>query len=225
MTVGLGAAICVVGLAVWRIDTAEPPPRPQTTPPVPVVATKVGVSDLPVVMSGIGTVVAYNVVDMHAQVTGTIERIGFVEGQVVHPGSLIAQLDPRPYQAALQQAQANLKRDQAHLTNARANLGRYAPLLKQGYATDLQVTDQASAVSGMEAAVAGDKAAIFNAQTQLSYTTIASPIDGVTGIRRVDVGNILQPSTAKPIVTITQIQPISVNFVLPQDDVPKVQKA
>jgi membrane fusion protein, multidrug efflux system len=223
---GLCAAICAAGLTVWRIEAAAPPPSPPPpAPPVPVVAAKVGVSDFPVVMSGIGSVVAYNVVDMRAQVTGTIERIGFVEGQIVHPGSLIAQLDPRPYQAALQQAQANLKRDQAHLTNARANLGRYAPLLKQGYATDLQVTDQASAVSEMEAAVAGDKAAIFNAQTQLSYTTIVSPVDGVTGIRRVDIGNIVQPGTVTPIVTVTQIQPISVEFTLPQKDVPAVQEA
>jgi multidrug efflux system membrane fusion protein len=164
-------------------------------------------------------------VDVHAQVTGTIERIGFVEGQVVHSGSLIAQLDPRPFQAALQQAEANLTRDEAHLVNARANLSRYAPLLKQGYATDIQVTNQAAAVSELQAAVAGDKAAIFNAQTQLSYTTITSPIDGVTGIRRVDVGNIVQPGTATPIVTITQIDPISVVFTLPQKDVPAVQAA
>ena len=114
----------------------------------------------------------------------------------MHPGSLIAQLDPRPYQAALQQAEANLARDQAHLINAQANLGRYVPLAKQGFASAQQVTDQSSAVSQLQAAILSDKAAIFNAQTQLSYTTITSPIDGVTGIRRVDIGNILQPSTA-----------------------------
>jgi multidrug efflux system membrane fusion protein len=225
MVVGLGAAICAAGLVLARIDFAAPAAPQTPAAPVPVVATHVQVSDFPVVRSGIGSVVAYNVVDVRAQVTGTIERIGFVEGQVVHPGSLIAQLDPRPFQAALQQAEANLIRDQAHLTNARANLSRYAPLLKQGYTTDIQVADQASAVSELRAAVAGDKAAIFNAQTQLSYTTITSPIDGVTGIRRVDVGNIVQPGTVTPIVTITQIQPISVEFTLPQTDVPAVQAA
>jgi multidrug efflux system membrane fusion protein len=192
---------------------------------VSVVAEKIQASNVPIVMSGIGTVVAYNVVDVHAQVTGTIDKIGFVEGQIVHPGSLIAQLDPRPFQAALQQAEANLARDQANLTNARTNLGRFTPLLKPGFASAQQVTDQASMVTQLEASVAGDKAAIFNAQTQLGYTTIASPIDGVTGIKHVDIGNIVQPGTTTPIVTITQIQPISVVFTLPQTDVPDVQAA
>ena len=114
---------------------------------MPVVAAKVEVSDFPIAMSGIGTVEAYNTVDIHAQVTGTIERIGFVEGQTVHPGSLIAQLDPRPFQAALEEAQANLKRDQAQLTNAQVNLNRFNPLLKRGYATDQQVIDQEATVS------------------------------------------------------------------------------
>ncbi len=129
--------ICVGGLIAWRVDGQEPAPAtPAIVPPVPVVAAKVQVADFPIVMTGIGSVVAYNVVDVHAQVTGTIEKIGFVEGQTVHPGDLIAQLDPRPYQAALQQAEANLARDQAHLTNAQANLSRYVPLMKQGLRLD-----------------------------------------------------------------------------------------
>ncbi|HME23395.1 MAG TPA: efflux RND transporter periplasmic adaptor subunit [Acetobacteraceae bacterium] len=188
-------------------------------------AAKVQVSDFPIVMTGIGSVAPYNVVDVHAQVTGTIEKIGFVEGQTVHPGDLIAQLDPRPYQAALQQAEANLARDQAHLANAQTNLGRYVPLMRQGFASAQQVTDQASTVAQMQAKILADKAAISNARTQLSYTTVASPIDGVTGIRRVDIGNLVQPSTTTPIVTVTQIQPISVIFTLPQKDVAAVQEA
>ena len=127
--------------------------------------------------------------------------------------------------AALDQAQANLERDQAHLTNAEANLARYVPLLNKGFSTQQQVDDQSAAVRELQAAIASDKAAIFNAQTQLSYTTITSPIDGVTGIRRVDVGNIIQPSATTPIVTITQVQPISVVFTLPQKDLPAVQSA
>jgi multidrug efflux system membrane fusion protein len=224
--IGLCAAIGGGGVAAWRVQGASQ--TAQTQPPapaVPVVAEKVQVSDVPLVRSGIGTVMPYNVVDVHAQVTGTIDKIGFVEGQTVHPGSLIAQLDPRPFQAALQQAESNLARDQAHLTNAQTNLGRFVPLAKQGYATQQQVTDQTSAVTQLQAAIVGDKAAIFNAQTQLGYTTITSPIDGVTGIRHVDVGNILQPSSTTPIVTITQIQPISVDFTLPQRDIPAVQAA
>lgn len=222
----LGVALCAGSLASWHVYGARSVPQRQpSVPAVPVVTEKVQASDVPIVMSGIGTVVAYNIVDIHAQVTGTIEKIGFVEGQTVHPGSLIAQLDPRPFQAALQQAEANLARDEANLTNARTNLGRYTPLLRQGFASAQQVTDQASTVTQLEASVAGDKAAIFNAQTQLGYTTIASPIDGVTGIQQVDIGNIVQPGTTTPIVTITQIQPISVVFTLPQSDVPAVQAA
>lgn len=192
---------------------------------MPVVAQKVRVSDVPIEVTGIGTVTAYSVVNVHAQVTGTIDKIGFIEGQSVQPGSLIAQLDPRPFQAALQQAEAALARDTAHLANARANLGRYTPLLQQGFATSQQVDDQSSQVSQLEAAIISDKAAIFNAQTQLGYTTITSPISGITGIRDVDIGNIVQPTTTTPIVTITQIQPISVVFTLPQSDLPRVQTA
>ena len=222
----VGVALCAGGFGSWHVYGARQVPTAQTpAPAVPVVVEKLQASDVPIVMTGIGSVLAYNVVDVHAQVTGTIEKISFVEGQVVHPNSLIAQLDQRPFQAVLQQAEANLARDQANLANARLNLGRYTPLLKQGFASAQQVTDQASTVTQLEASVAGDNAAIFNAQTQLGYTTITSPIDGVTGIRNVDIGNIVQPSSTAPIVTITQIQPISVVFTLPQKDVPDVQAA
>jgi len=227
VAIGVCVAISAGGLTTWRVHAAAPATAQTQAPaqPVPVVAAKVQVSDFPIVMMGIGSVVPYNVVDVHAQVTGTIEKIGFVEGQTVHPGDLIAQLDPRPYQAALQQAEANLARDQAQLTNAQTNLGRYVPLMRQGFASTQQVTDQASTVAQMQAAISADKAAISNAQTQLSYTTITSPIDGVTGIRRVDIGNLVQPSTTTPIVTVTQIQPISVVFTLPQKDLATVQDA
>ncbi len=226
LIVGLCIAASAGGIAIWHTQRAVATPAPKAAPaPVPVVAEKVRVSDMPIVLSGIGTVEAYNVVDVHAQVTGTIDRIGFVEGQTVHPGSLIAQLDPRPFQAALQQAEASLARDTANLAAANLNLGRYATLMRQEYATPQQVSDQTATVDSLQAAIAGDKAAIFNARTQLSYTTITSPIDGVTGIKLVDIGNIVQPSSTTPIVTITQIQPISVVFTLPQDDVPAVQRA
>jgi membrane fusion protein, multidrug efflux system len=200
--------------------SAEPVPEP-----IPVVTAKVGVSDVPIVKVGLGTVSAYNTVDVRAQVTGTIETIGFVEGQSVHPGSLIAQLDPRQFQAALQQAQAALEHDQANLENAEANLNRFVPLLQRGFSTQQQVGDQTATVAELRASIDSDKAAIFNAQTQLSYTTITSPIDGVTGIRHVDVGNIVQPGQTVPIVTISQLQPISVIFTLPQRDLPDVQEA
>lgn len=224
--VGVSLVIFAGGLIAWRTQGAKlPAPLEAAVPAVPIVAAKVQVSDVPIVMTGIGTVEPYNIVDIRTQVTGTIDKIGFVEGQTVHPGSLIAQLDPRPYQAALQEAQANLSRDQANLVNAQANLSRYVPLLKQGFSTPQQVADQVATVAELQAAVTSDKAAIFNAETQLSYTTITSPIEGVTGIRKVDIGNIVQPGTTTPIVTITQVQPISVVFTLPQNEVPTVQAA
>ncbi|HEX3995106.1 MAG TPA: efflux RND transporter periplasmic adaptor subunit, partial [Acetobacteraceae bacterium] len=214
--VGLAIAAGAGGIAVWHAQhaTAATEPTQAAPQPVPVVAVKVKVSDVPIVLTGIGTVTPYNVVQVHAQVTGTIDTIGFTEGQTVHPGSLIAQLDPRPFQASLQQAEAALARDSANLSATQDDLGRYTTLLKQGFATPQQVTDQSATVNELQAAIAGDKAAIFNAETQLSYTTINAPISGVTGFKDVDVGNIVQPTSTTPIVTITQIQPISVVFTL-----------
>ena len=229
--VGLISAVCVGGMTAVHVVWTSPAPSPSAAQAsslvtaVPVVVEKVAVSDVPIVLDGIGSVAAYNTVNVHAQVAGTIERIGFVEGQTVQPGSPIAELDKRPYQAALQQAEANLERDQAHLTNAQTNLERYVPLAEKGFVSAQQETDQASAVAQLVATVANDKAAVFNAQTQLDYTSITSPIGGVTGIRQVDVGNLVQPSSGSAIVTITQIQPISVVFTLPQKDVPQVQAA
>lgn len=219
-------AIGAGGVAIWRAHGAgRPPEAPEAVAAVPVVAAKVAVSDVPIELTGIGTVMVYNLVQVNAQVTGTIERIGIVQGQTVHPGSLIAELDPRPFQAVLREAEANLARDQASLANAEINLNRYIPLLKPGYASAQQVADQELTVSEAKAQVEADQAAIFNAATQLSYTKITSPIDGVTGILGVDIGNIVQPGAATPIVTITQIQPIYVDFTLPQDDLPAVQAA
>src|ERR1019366_5572694 len=226
LVLGVCIAAGVCGIAIWQMQHAGAATESTAAPsPVPVVAEKVRVSDMPIVLTGIGTVVAYNVVDVHAQVTGTIDKIGFTEGQTVHPGSLIAQLDPRLFQASLQQAGAALARDTANLTAAQANLARYSTLLKHGDATPQQVSDQTATVNGLQAAVAGDRAAIVNAHTQLSYTSITAPIDGVTGILGVNIGNIVQLSSATPIVTITQIEPISVVFTLPQNDLPAVRTA
>jgi multidrug efflux system membrane fusion protein len=224
LVAGVCVAAGVCGIAIWRMQQMDAAAMPMgATSPVPVVAEKVRVSEMPIVLTGIGTVTAYNVVDVHAQVTGTIDKLGFTEGQ--NPGSPIAQLDPRPFQASLQQAEAALARDTSNLAAAQANLSRYTTLLKQGYATPQQVSDQTAMVNGLQAAVTGDRAAIFNAQTQLGYTSITAPIDGVTGIRAVDIGNIVQPSSATPIVTISQIEPISVIFTLPQNDLVKTRRA
>lgn len=223
--VSLGAVLSVAGLG-WHLGMPSrqaSPPRAES--PVPVVTETIRSTDMPIVKTGIGSVVAYNSVAIHTQVTGTIQKIGFIEGQTVHKGSLIAQLDPRPFQANLEQAEANLQRDQAHLDNGQVNLALDISLQKRGTLSEQQERNQASAVAQEQAAVASDKAAIDFARTQLAYTTITSPIEGVTGIRKVDIGNLVQPSDATPIVAITQIQPISVVFTLPQTDLPVVQMA
>jgi multidrug efflux system membrane fusion protein len=232
VVLGVVAAACICGGGIaWRvmIAGAAPPLPAALPPPVPVVAAKVQVSDVPIVLEGIGTVMAYNIVDIHTQVAGTIEKIGFIEGQVVKPGDLIAQIDPRPYQAALQEDEAILKLEEAHLANAEENSKRYQTLWKQDSIAQMQVANEDAKVLQLKATIVQDKATILNARTQLGYTTITSPITGVTGIRKVDVGNIAQPTGAggdtTPIVTVTQIQPISIVFTLAQKDLQTVRKA
>ena len=134
-------------------------------------------------------------------------------------------MDPRPQQAALQQAQAQLGRDQAHLANAQTNLGRNVPLLNRGYASEQQVTDEQAQIAQLQNGVKSDEAAIENAQTQLSYTSLVAPFDGVTGVRSLDVGNIIHPTDANGLVTITQVQPVAVLFTLPSGEIPQVQDA
>ena len=216
------AAAGILGFEVLRPVPKAPPSPP---PPVPVVATPVRQRDVPIVLSGLGTVQALNTATVRSQVTGLLQTVNFVEGQQVHRGDVLAQIDPRPYQARLEQAQAQLARDQAQLADAQANLGRNLPLLRRGFATDQQVTDQKYQVAQLQSALKSDQAAIDDAQTQLSYTTLAAPFDGVTGVRMLDVGNIIHPTDANGLVVVTQVQPISVLFTLPAADIAQVQDA
>lgn len=220
-------ALCVAGVVGWVVigGASAPPKRPATPAVVPVVAQKVTVENFPIVLTGLGTVTAYNVVNVKSQITGTIVKVGFTQGQQVKPGDLLVEIDPRPYQAALAEAQATLAKDQATLANDQINLGRYTKLFKQGGSSAQQVADDKALVEEMTATVASDKAAVSNAETQLGYTKITSPIAGVTGILNVDIGNVVQANATTPIVTITQIQPIYVQFTLPETNVPEVQAA
>ena len=202
--------------------SASPPPA---VPTVPVVAGSVASHDVPIYLRGVGTVIAYNTVIVRSQIQGQITQINFKEGQTVHVGDLLAQIDPRPYQAQLDQATATRERDQAQLTNANANLGRYTTLGKQGWATPQLVETQNAQVGQLQAAIKADEAVIEAAQTQLSYTRLTSPIDGVTGIRQVDIGNIIHPTDPNGLVVVTQLEPISVIFTLPQTALPKIQQA
>lgn len=219
------AVIAALGFGLDRFFAAPAPKAPPQPPPVPVVVEPVRQSDVPIILSGIGTVQALNSAVIRSQVTGLLQSVDFVEGQTVKRGERLALVDPRPEQANLDQAQAVLARDQAHLANAQTNLGRDLPLLNKGFATDQQVVGQQSQITQLEADVKSDQAAMENAQTQLSYTSLDAPFDGVTGVRALDVGNIIHPTDATGLVTVTQVQPISVLFTLPAGDIPPVQDA
>src|ERR1700742_1599834 len=193
-------------------------------PPVPVVAGVVAQHDVPIYLSGVGTVIAYNTDVVRAQIQGQIISINFTEGQTVHAGDLLAQIDPRPYQALIDQYTGNLERDQAQLTNAQANLTRYTTLGDKGWATPQLVETQQAQVGELQAAIKSDQALIDAAKVQLSYTRLTSPIDGVVGIRQIDVGNIISPSNTNGLVVVTQLDPISLIFTLPETNLPQIQQ-
>jgi membrane fusion protein, multidrug efflux system len=218
----LTAALAVAGFQHFtqtqKVVAAPAPPA------VPVVAAVVAQHDVPIYLSGVGTVIAYNTDVVRAQIQGQIISINFTEGQVVHAGDLLAQIDPRPYQAQIDQFIGNLERDQAQLINAQANLARYTQLGDKGWATPQLVETQKAQVGQLQAAIKADQALIDGAKVQLSFTRLTSPIDGVVGIRQIDVGNIISPSSANGLVVVTQLDPISLIFTLPETDLPQIQR-
>jgi multidrug efflux system membrane fusion protein len=191
---------------------------------VPVVAATVTQHDVPIYLTGVGTVIAYNTDVVRAQIQGQIISINFTEGQKVHAGDLLAQIDPRPYQALVDQYTGNLERDQAQLINAQANQKRYNQLGSQGWATPQLIDTQNAQVGQLQAAIKTDQALIEGAKVQLSFARLTSPIDGVVGIRQIDVGNIISPSTANGLCVVTQLDPISLIFTLPETVLPKIQQ-
>src|SRR3954447_8640973 len=190
---------------------------------VPVTVAAAGKTDFPVYLTGLGTVQGFNTVLVRTRVDGQIDKISFKEGQLVNQGDLLAEIDPRLFQAALDQAKAKKAQDQANLANANLDLQRYTKLGE--FATRQQTDTQRSTVAQLTAQVASDDAAIFNAQTQLDYTQIKSPISGVAGLRQGDVGNIVHASTQTGIVTIAQIEPIAVIFTAPEEQLPYINDA
>src|ERR1700741_4546600 len=225
-TIAAVAVAAIVGALVvtQRFPSKPASAAPPAVPTVPVVAGTVNSSDVPIYLQGVGTVIAYNTVIIRSQIQGQITKINFTEGQTVKTGDLLAWIDPRPYQAQLDQANANRARDEAQLTNAQANLKRYTTLGNQGWATPQLVETQTAQVAQLNAAIKADEAAIEWAQTQLSYTQLTSPIDGVTGIRQVDIGNIIHPTDPNGLVVVTQIEPISLIFTLPETVLPQIQQ-
>jgi multidrug efflux system membrane fusion protein len=213
------------GLALTHTGPFERPAAPPAAiPPVPVVAGVVAQHDVPIYLRGVGTVIAYNTVIVHSQIQGQIVSINFTEGQTVHAGDLLAQIDPRPYQAQLDQVTATRDRDQAQLVNAKANLARYTQLGDKGWATPQLVETQQAQVAQLQAAIKADEALIEAANVQLTYTRLTSPVDGVTGIRLVDIGNIIHPTDPNGLVVVTQIEPISLIFTLPETVLPQIQE-
>jgi membrane fusion protein, multidrug efflux system len=196
---------------------------PAEPPPAPIVAGTVAQHDVPIYLTGVGTVIAYNTDVVRAQIQGQIISINFTEGQTVHAGDLLAQIDPRPYQALIDQYTGNLQRDQAQLKNAQVNLTRYTTLGNKGWATPQLIETQQAQVGEIQAAIKSDQALIDEAKVQLSYTRLTSPIDGVVGIRQIDVGNIISPSNTNGLVVVTQLHPISLIFTLPETSLPQIQ--
>lgn len=219
-----------VAIALWSgYSATERPanaaPESVLKPSIPVTVTRVLQQDVPIVLEGLGTVQPLNMATMHSQVQGTLTSVDFIEGQEVKKGERLAQIDPRVFQAQVDQAEAALGRDRALLANAEADLNRSLPLLSRGFATPQQVDTQKAQVAQLQNTNKLDEASLEGARTQLSFAAITAPFDGITGIRKIDPGNIVHPTDVNGLVTITQIQPISVIFTLPSADIPKVQQA
>ncbi|OKO67798.1 efflux RND transporter periplasmic adaptor subunit [Bradyrhizobium sp. NAS96.2] len=195
----------------------------QQRPAVPVKISPVEKADFPVYLTGLGTAQAFNTVQVRTRVDGQITKVAFKEGQFVKAGDTLVEIDPRPYQATLDQAKAKKAQDEANLANANLDLQRYTKLGE--FATRQQLDTQRSTVAQLTAQITADDAAIFNAQTQVDYATVKSPIDGIVGLRLVDIGNIVNASAQTGIVTITQIEPITVIFTAPEDQLPDIKAA
>jgi membrane fusion protein, multidrug efflux system len=199
--------------------------RGDSSAPIPVTVVRVQKTDFPVYLNGLGTVQPYDTVTVRSRVDGQIIKVAFRQGQMVKEGDTLVQIDPRPYQAALDQVVSKKEQDEANLKNAKLNLDRYISLAQKDYASKQQVDTQQATVDQLAAQIRGDQAAVENAQTQLSYTTIKAPLSGRTGFRLIDPGNIVHASDQSGIVTIVQLQPISVVFTAPEEEVPQINKA
>jgi membrane fusion protein, multidrug efflux system len=212
-------ALALLLLFTWRVIHKPADAASRNAPPAIAVDTATAKhSDVPIFLQGLGTVQAFYTVTVTARVDGEIQKIGFTEGQTVHKGDLLAQIDPRPNQAAYEQAVATKAKDAAMLANAKRDYDRYILLQPQDLASKQTVDTQRATVDQLTAQVQVDQALIDNARTQLDYTRITSPIDGRTGVRLIDPGNIVRAAATAGIVVVTQVQPISVVFTLPEED-------
>lgn len=220
---GLAAAVAGGAYAVTRHE-AQPAP-PSASAPVPVVTAAAERGDVPVDLTGIGTVTPFNTVTIRSRVDGALQQVLFHEGQDIAKGAPIAVIDPRTYEAALEQAEARLQQDQAALANTQLIFQRDAKLGRDAFVSQQTVDNEHSAVAQLEAQVAQDSAAIDTARTELSYTQITAPIDGRAGLRLVDEGNLVHAADPTGLVVLNQIHPIAVISTLPQSDVATIRAA
>jgi multidrug efflux system membrane fusion protein len=231
--IALLVVLLIAVIIVWRVheshladQVAAQKAAAAANRPIPVQVYTVQSKSVPVFLSALGTVTAYNTVTLQARVDGQLLAVNFVEGQNVHKGQLLVQIDPRPYQAALDQAIGTLAKDEANLKNMQAEAERYSALYAAGVVSKEQEQLQVSNSGQAQGSIKADQAAIEAARVNLGYTKIYSPIEGVVGLRQVDPGNIVtSASPATGLVVITQIHPIAVVFTLPEDQIPLVQQA
>lgn len=226
----LAAAVAGLGYYGWnkydserQLAQADAQKRAAARPAVPVKIAPVEKADFPVYLTGLGTVQGFNTVVVRTRVDGQIYKIDFKEGQFVKQGDTLIEIDPRPFQAALDQATAKKAQDEASLANANLDLQRFTKLGE--FATRQQTDTQRSTVAQLTAQIQADAALITNAQTQLDYATVKAPISGVVGLRQVDIGNIVNAATQTGIVTIAQVEPIAVIFTAPEDRLPDIKAA
>jgi multidrug efflux system membrane fusion protein len=221
----------VVGAAVWKIRSnsqeqmltaAQMEAAQDVATPVQVAAVQQ--KTMPIYLTELGTVTAYNTVTIKTRVDGQLMRVNVREGQTVKQGEMLVEIDPKPYEAALAQAQGQLVKDQANAENAKAEAARYTALLQAGVVSKESQQAQISTAGQAEGSLAADRAAIEAAKVNLGYTKIVSPIDGVVGLRQVDAGNIVHAADTTGLIVVTQLQPISVIFTLPEDQLPEVLK-
>jgi membrane fusion protein, multidrug efflux system len=221
------ATLAAVGVAAWYVANNNRLANPQANAPprtIPVTDGKSELKDVPVYVSGIGAIQAYNTVSVRSRVDGQITKVLFKEGQEVKAGDPLFQIDPRPFQAALDQAVATKQKDEAQLKGAELDLERYRQLVGQGFQSRQSFEDQQATVGQLHGMIKADQAQIESAQLNLDYALVRAPIDGRTGQRLVDIGNFIQANQHTNLVTLTQLKPIFVSFTLPQDGLDEIRQ-
>ncbi len=219
----LAVLAAIVALILWH-PWGSGRRAPRAMPPSPVGIAAAGTSDMPIIDAGLGTVTPLATVTVQSQIAGIMQTIGFTEGQLVHRGDFLAQIDPRPYQALLDQARGTLAHDQGLLAQAQNDLKRYATLNRQDSISRQQVDDQRFLVQQYQGSVAADQGAVQTQMVNLAFCHIVSPVDGRVGLRQVDAGNYVTTALTNGIVVVTQLQPISVIFTVPEDAITAIQK-